>query len=164
MANSLWQSILHAPREQHAETMAIHLIKMENKMMKIAVITDDGRTISKHFGRAQYYLVVTVENQQIINRELRDKVNHAQLQIEGQEHEDAGQKHGYGSAADQRHGRMAQAVSDCEAVLCGGMGMGAYENMKARKIRPIVTDINDIDEAVIAYVGGQIVDHIEKLH
>jgi predicted Fe-Mo cluster-binding NifX family protein len=59
---------------------------------------------------------------------------------------------------------MAQAVSDCEAVLCGGMGMGAYENMKARKIRPIVTDITDIDEAVLAYVNGQILDHIEKLH
>jgi predicted Fe-Mo cluster-binding NifX family protein len=41
--------------------------------MKIAVITDDGKTISQHFGHAPYYLVVTVENNKIIDRELRDK-------------------------------------------------------------------------------------------
>ena len=35
--------------------------------MKIAVITDDGKAISQHFGRAQYYLVATVENGQITN-------------------------------------------------------------------------------------------------
>ena len=42
--------------------------------------------------------------------------------------------------------------------------MGAYENMKARNIRPIITDIIDIEDAVMAYVNGQIVDHVEKLH
>ena len=30
--------------------------------MKIACITEDGHTISQHFGRAPYYLVLTVEN------------------------------------------------------------------------------------------------------
>jgi predicted Fe-Mo cluster-binding NifX family protein len=35
--------------------------------MKIAAITDDGKTISQHFGRAPYYLVVTVENGQIVD-------------------------------------------------------------------------------------------------
>ena len=31
--------------------------------MKIAVVTDDGKTICQHFGRALYYAVVTVENE-----------------------------------------------------------------------------------------------------
>jgi predicted Fe-Mo cluster-binding NifX family protein len=44
------------------------------------------------------------------------------------------------------------------------MGMGAYESMKTRGIRPIVTDIASIDEAVIAYVEGKIVDQVERLH
>jgi predicted Fe-Mo cluster-binding NifX family protein len=59
---------------------------------------------------------------------------------------------------------MAETIADCEAVLCGGMGMGAYEGMKAHNIRPVVTDIVDIEEAVRAFVSGQIVDHIERLH
>jgi predicted Fe-Mo cluster-binding NifX family protein len=59
---------------------------------------------------------------------------------------------------------MAEAITDCEAVLCRGMGRGAYENMKTRDIRPVVTDIADIDEAALAYASGEIVDHVEKLH
>jgi predicted Fe-Mo cluster-binding NifX family protein len=33
--------------------------------MKIAAITDDGRTISQHFGRASHYMVVTIEDGKI---------------------------------------------------------------------------------------------------
>jgi hypothetical protein len=33
-------------------------------MTTIAVISDDGRTVSQHFGRARYYVVLTVENGQ----------------------------------------------------------------------------------------------------
>lgn len=133
--------------------------------MKIAAITNDGKTISQHFGRAPYYMVVTIENGKIIDREMRKKLGHAQFQKEDHSHHDeGGGRHGYGPAADNRHGRMAEAISDCEAVLCRGMGMGAYESMKARGIRPVVTDISDIDEAALACANGQIVDHIEKLH
>ena len=133
--------------------------------IKVAAITDDGNTISQHFGRASHYMVVTVEDGKIIDREMREKMGHAQFQEEGHDHlEKAGTRHGYGPAADNRHGRMAETITDCEAVLCRGMGMGAYENMKARNIRPVVTDIANIDEAVLAYANGQIVDHIEKLH
>jgi predicted Fe-Mo cluster-binding NifX family protein len=59
---------------------------------------------------------------------------------------------------------MAEAIADCEALLCGGMGVGAYQSMKERGIRPIVTDIESIDEAIQAYVEGRIVDQTERLH
>jgi hypothetical protein len=36
--------------------------------------------------------------------------------------------------------------------------------MKARGIRPVVTDIVAIDEAVMAYIQGNIVDQVERLH
>jgi predicted Fe-Mo cluster-binding NifX family protein len=60
--------------------------------------------------------------------------------------------------------QMSEAIADCEALLCRGMGRGAYESLKARGIRPLLTDIAGIDEAVLAYANGQIVDHLEKLH
>jgi hypothetical protein len=41
--------------------------------MKIAAITDDGQTISQHFGRAAYYLVAIVEDGKVIDRQMRDK-------------------------------------------------------------------------------------------
>jgi len=132
--------------------------------MKIAVITDDGKTISQHFGRAPYYLVATVEDGKIVGRETREKLGHTQFANQPHPEEIPGQLHGMDTASHNKHLQMAEAISDCEALLCRGMGMGAYESMKARNIRPVVTDIADIDEAVIAYVNGQLLDHVERLH
>jgi predicted Fe-Mo cluster-binding NifX family protein len=133
--------------------------------MKIAAITDDGKTISQHFGRAAYYLVITVEDHNIIDCEMRGKPGHTQFVGEGQEHhEDSGGQHGYGPVAEDRHTRMAGAIADCQVLLCRGMGMGAYDNMQGRGIRPVVTDIADIEEAVLAYLDGKLVDHVDRLH
>jgi predicted Fe-Mo cluster-binding NifX family protein len=132
--------------------------------MKIAVISDDGMTISQHFGRAPYYLVVTVENGQIVNRETRDKLGHSHFANDPHEADQPGQPHGFGSVAQNRHAQMAEAISDCQTLLCGGMGRGAYESMRARNIQPIVTDVVSIDEAVRAYLAGLLVDHTERLH
>ena len=131
--------------------------------MKIACITDDGRTISQHFGRAPYYAVLTVENGQIVKRELRDKLGHAHFV--GQEAEHAhGQRHGYDPASQDRHTRMAASIADCQVLLCRGMGWGAYESMRQYGIQPIITDIANIDDAVQAYLDGSIVDRRELLH
>jgi predicted Fe-Mo cluster-binding NifX family protein len=132
--------------------------------MKIAVITDDGKTISQHFGRAQYYMVATVENGQIVNREMRNKLGHNQFSNETHAEEKPGQPHGMDTASHDKHMQMSEAITDCEALPCRGMGRGAYESMKIRNIKPLVTDIADIDEAVMSYANGRIVDHVENLH
>lgn len=132
--------------------------------MKIAAITDDGKTISQHFGRAGHYLVATIEDGKIVNREMRAKLGHNQFASEPHPAEQPGQPHGMDPVSHDKHLRMSESIADCEALLCRGMGMGAYESMKARGIRPIVTDIASIDEAVMAYVEGSIVDQTDLLH
>ncbi|MGW8251781.1 MAG: NifB/NifX family molybdenum-iron cluster-binding protein [Anaerolineales bacterium] len=132
--------------------------------MKVAAITDDGKTISQHFGRAPYYLVVSVENGEILDRELREKLGHDQFSHLPHEEEQPGQPHGMDAASHDKHLRMSDAIVDCEALLCGGMGRGAYQSMIARGIKPVVTDISDIDEAVLVYAEGKIVDRVDKLH
>jgi predicted Fe-Mo cluster-binding NifX family protein len=131
--------------------------------MKIAVVSDDGRNISQHFGRAPYYVVVTVEDGKITNRETREKLAHGHG-LSPELHVHHGPGHGMGPAEHDRHVLMSQAIADCEAVICRGMGQGAYTSMSARGVRPVVTDIADIDAAVMAYVDGKIVDHTERLH
>lgn len=42
--------------------------------------------------------------------------------------------------------------------------MGAYESMRRLNIQPIVADIEDIEEAVQAFIDGKLVDHTELLH
>ncbi len=132
--------------------------------MKVAVITDDSKTISQHFGRAPYYMVLTIEDGKIVDRQLRNKLGHAHFANQPHEAEQPGQPHGMGPAEHNRHLQMAEAIDDCEALLCGGMGQGAYQSMVARGIKPVVTTLANIDEAALAYARGEIVDHTERLH
>jgi predicted Fe-Mo cluster-binding NifX family protein len=132
--------------------------------MKIAVITDDGQTISQHFGRARYYLVATVENGQVVQREMRDKLGHAQFASQEHGEHTAGTPHGFDPASHNRHASMANTIADCEALICGGMGAGAYESMRQLNIRPVVTDLRQVDAALEAYLSGSLQDRTELLH
>ena len=132
--------------------------------MKIAAITDDGETISQHFGRAQYYLVVTIVDGKITQREMREKLGHMHFANEPHQVEVPGQPHGQDPVSRGKHFQMAQAISDCTVLLCRGMGMGAYENMVELGIQPIVTDVANIEQAVYAYLSGSLANHVEKLH
>ena len=131
--------------------------------MKIAAVSEDGITISQHFGRAPFYVVVSVENNKIVSTEKRDKMGHAQFGGESQAHESDPRGHGFGAESQSRHASMAAAISDCEVLLARGMGAGAYESMKQAGIKPVVTEITTIDEAVKAYLNGTLVDHTERL-
>jgi len=75
-----------------------------------------------------------------------------------------GEGHGTDPASQQRHATMMDPISDCQVLLARGMGTGAYNALTARGIRPILTDISTIEEAVQAYIGGQLADHPEWLH
>ncbi len=132
-------------------------------MMKIAAISEDGNTISQHFGRAPLYVVVTVEDGQIVGKETRDKTGHHTFA--GQHQDPApGARHGYGAGAQARHASMMESIADCQVLIAGGMGWGAYENLKSRNIEGVVTDITDIDEAVTLYLTGQLPNLMERLH
>ncbi|MCX6025052.1 MAG: NifB/NifX family molybdenum-iron cluster-binding protein [Chloroflexi bacterium] len=131
--------------------------------MKLAAITEDGHEISQHFGRAPYYLVLTIDDGKITHREMRDKLGHAHFGGE-EHHEEPGHAHGLGPQAHDRHLRMAEAIADCEVLLCGGMGQGAYESIQACGLRPIVTDLTSIDEAAAAYLNGTLIDLTDRLH
>ena len=131
--------------------------------MKIAIATDDGHTVSMHFGRAAHYAVLTVEDGLVVERELRDKFSpHGTVQQT--RHEPESGPHGTGPDSDTRHDQMAASVADCSALICGGMGQGAYTRIAANGIRPIVTDLRGVDEAAIECAAGRIVDHSELLH
>ena len=131
--------------------------------MRIAAITDDGANISQHFGRAPFYAVYTVEDKEIVKREMRDKMGHQQFVHQEGQLDERG-RHGFGQGSQQRHAAMAAALEDCDVLLCGGMGWGAFESMKQAGIKTVVTDIVNIEEAVQAYLDGTIVERTDLLH
>jgi predicted Fe-Mo cluster-binding NifX family protein len=141
-------------------------------MMKIAVITDDGKTISAHFGRARHFLVFTVEDGDIVAQELRAKAGHEEFgggeHGEHEHHEHHGQNdargHGFGHSAGRRHAAMMAAITDCDVLLARGMGHGAYLALQEAGITPLTTEIKSAEEAVQAYLSGDLVDRPERRH
>lgn len=132
--------------------------------MKIAAISEDGVSISQHFGRAPYYVVVTVENGRITGKETRSKAGHHVFASQEEPHAESSGRHGYDAASQSRHEAMAGTISDCQVLLAGGMGMGAYENLKSRGIEAVVTDVTDIEEAVKLHLEGKLPNLMERLH
>lgn len=130
--------------------------------MKIAVITEDGKTTSQHFSHAPYSMVLSIKNGQIVQREQREKIGHNRYSHH-EEHLHTGE-HGHDEDSHGKHVHMVEAISGCQMLLCGGMGYGAYESMRRLNIQPVVTDPSNIKAAVKAYVDGTLVDHTEKLH
>jgi predicted Fe-Mo cluster-binding NifX family protein len=108
--------------------------------VKIAIVTDDGQSISAHFGRAPAYAVITVEDGVVVGREIRPKAA---------PHLDAAGPHGEidGShdsrAAHARHDQMIAPITDCACLVVRGMGRGAYDRVTSAGIRAIVTDLVD---------------------
>ena len=136
-------------------------------MKKIAAVTDDGNTISPHFGRATKYTVLTVDGDLISKREVRDKVSHQDFQQEGShnhKHHDDPRGRGFGTHSAEKHRRMFENIADCQILLARGMGQGAYRGLQELGIRPLITNIADIDIAVQAVLDGSIEDHPERLH
>ncbi len=132
--------------------------------MKIAFVSDNGKNVSQHFGRARYYVVVTLENDQEVNREVRDKLGHTHFASEPHHEEHQGQPHGFDSGAQHRHVRMIESINDCEVLVVGGMGAGARQSLQTSGIHSILTDVLSIDDAVKAYIEGRLEDHAERIH
>lgn len=136
--------------------------------MKIAAVTDDNETISQHFGRAKKYSVLTIDGGRIIAKELREKANHQDFQREGLEgqhqHRNDPRGRGFGRHSAEKHKRMFATIHDCQILLARGMGRGAYNGLQQMGIKPIITDIPEIERAVQAFMDGSIEDHLERLH
>ena len=140
---------------------------METKNGNIALVTDDGTSICAHFGRARFYEVLSIENGAVVKRERRPKAGHHTFAHGDHSHNDLaehGAGHGFDPASVEKHNQMAASIKDCQIVLARGMGNGAYQGMLQNNIKPIITDIPMIDDAVLAVINGTIVDHTEKLH
>ena len=132
--------------------------------MKVAVITDDGRSISQHFGRAPFFLVATAEDGRILSTEMRQKAGHHTFAQTDEPHHGNPGPHGFGPTSQGRHAVMLAAIQDCQVLLAGGMGQGMYVQLQAAGIRPVLTEIDDIHEALRALIDGSLVDRSERAH
>ncbi|MFH1398689.1 MAG: NifB/NifX family molybdenum-iron cluster-binding protein, partial [Candidatus Woesearchaeota archaeon] len=98
--------------------------------MKIAIASDDRKTISHHFGRARGFEVIDIENGMAVNRDYRENI---------------GKSSGECGSCD--HSAMIENVKDCAFVISYGMGQRIYADLVNSNITPIVTEEETVDEA-----------------
>jgi len=130
--------------------------------MKLAIVTDDGRTVAQHFGRAAYYLVLELADGEVKDHEFRRRAPCGGHDHHGHDHHD--HAHGGGPEAAARHASMAEQIKDCQLLIAGGMGRGAVRAMEEAGIRVVLTDLTDIGQVLAALAAGRLRDRRERMH
>jgi len=119
--------------------------------IKLAFPTDDGETISRHFGQARSFKVITLENNQLTGSEMRAKASH---------------QHGDHSHTEGVHPgqQMVETISDCTVLIAGGMGTPAFDRATSAGLKVIMTGLSSIDAAVQAYIAGTLENNSNLVH
>lgn len=115
--------------------------------MRIAVPTNDGTSISEHFGRSAEFLIFETENGQIKSRKSKSnagKHSHSQGEC----------KHHSSDASSDNHTGILATLADCELVICAGIGRGAAEALQGRGTQIVVTPSAPAEATVAAYLAG----------
>lgn len=109
-----------------------------SKVMKIAVVSEDGLTISQYIEREPFYIVFTIENSKVTRLEKRAESGLQKADI--------------------------RIIDDCQVLIAGGMGWNAFASFKRHNIQPVLTNVRSIRKAVKLYAAGKLDNLIERLH
>jgi predicted Fe-Mo cluster-binding NifX family protein len=134
---------------------------MDFKNAVIAIVTDDGTTVSSHFGRAQFYEVITFTDGKAVKQERREKAAHHSFASQAGPDDDG---HHHGESHQRRHQTMVSPVMDCMAVIARGMGQGAVDHLRQSNLLPILTGLHTIDEVINAVAAGSLENDARRIH
>ena len=128
--------------------------------MKVAVVTNDGDYVYSHFGRAAYFKIYQIENNQIVNVELRQRASGCCSSGGGHQQQNSGC--GCRDNSEQKHEELTVEIRDCDTIIAGGMGRNSYESLKAQGFNVVLTDYSWTEEAITAYMENKIVSFSEQ--
>ncbi len=118
--------------------------------MKVAIASDDSKTISSHFGRTKGFVVYDIEGDRMTFQEYRQNT------FTGH-----GMGHNESEPGHNCHSSIINALKDCKAVISHGMGRRIYNDLRAAGIEVIVTDQTDVQSALNLFCKGNLKDYHE---
>lgn len=104
--------------------------------MKIAVTSQNRKTITEHAGRCRKFWIYDIEAGSVTGRNL------IELSMEQSFH------------ASQH--QLAAPLTDIDVLITGSMGAGLHQRLRQGGIRPLITTEEDPDVAVAAYLAGRL--------
>jgi len=103
--------------------------------MKIAVSSQNRKTVTGHAGKCRKFWVYATDGTEVLDKTLLE------LPLDQSFHASHGQPH---------------PLDAVNVLICGGMGPGLVNRLKARGIQGLVTTETDPDNAVAAYLAGKL--------
>jgi predicted Fe-Mo cluster-binding NifX family protein len=131
---------------------------------KIAVATNDNVLVAGHVGRCKAFLIYETEGSKIISKEIRQNsfTHHGQNQDHAERHHlQYGVGHGHG------HQNLVEGLKDCESLIFNHGGWRLIEDLKAHNLKPILTNEEVAENAVLKYLNGNLViseDNVCRSH
>lgn len=107
--------------------------------MKVALPTTDKTTIYGHTGHADFFMVLTVEDGKVIDREFRDNphVNHeGHGNHPDHEHHHHHDNHMHGD--DNAHDTMIKSIEDCKYFIVKHVGRRCAPSLKKFDVKPVL--------------------------
>ena len=117
--------------------------------MKIAIASDDQKSVCGHVGRCQGFLVYTADGKEITVREYRP--NNFTGHATGQENH----RH-HGEGGGMGHPWIQTALEGCTVLISQGMGKRLWNDLAALNVTPLITDVEDADLAVQLHLDGNL--------
>ena len=116
--------------------------------MKIAIATDDFRTVTGHVGRCNGFLIFEISDKKIISTEKRDNnfTNH--------KHTDGAHSHSHDHASS--HSNLIAGLHDCSHLICQSAGLRLQENFKSNNKELIFTNEEIAQEAASKFAIGKL--------
>ncbi len=107
--------------------------------MKIAVTSQNKRTVSGHAGKTTRFEVFTIKDKKVLHKE------HLELEVSNVLHE-----YFHGNPAPG----YVHPVLEMDVIITGSMGPGFPVKMQMHGIEAIMTDEKEVDTAVAKYLDG----------
>ncbi|MFW2374039.1 MAG: NifB/NifX family molybdenum-iron cluster-binding protein [Gammaproteobacteria bacterium] len=104
--------------------------------MKIAVTSQNRKTITEHAGRCRKFWVFITDNNTIVDKQLRE------LSKDQSFHD---------SSPDDPH-----PLDDIDVLIAGGMGQGLVMRLERKGIKGLISRETDPESAVLLYLNGSL--------
>jgi len=100
---------------------------------RIAIATSDGVSVCDHLARSAAFVVLEIEDGRAVSQTVRNRE----------------------PGPCGNHKSFVEMLEGCGAVICGGIGQGAFDSLSARGIRPVVAaGARSIADAADQYLAG----------
>jgi hypothetical protein len=121
--------------------------------LKVAVATDDGRTVSQDLASARFLMILTLDRAGCSGREVRLKPRRLESKWEPPRKE----------APKGMVREITALLKDCHMLVAGGMEARERQEIVAAGKKTVVTDLVFMDDVVAALEEGTLDDHSERL-